>query len=66
LQEHRAGLSAFVSDSWTFLFKPAQQVAYCCVWSCTAKMIGLPQVFWHENGIGGGVIQVELTHKLIL
>jgi len=24
-------------------------------------MIGLPQVFWHEHGIGGGVIQVRLS-----
>jgi len=30
-----------------------------CVLSDTAKMIGLPQVFWHEHGIGGGVIQVR-------
>ena len=32
--------------------------SFRCVWSFTAKMIGLPQVFWHEHGIGGGVIQV--------
>lgn len=24
-----------------------------------AKMIGLPPVFWHEHGIGGGVLQVN-------
>lgn len=23
-----------------------------------AKMIDLPRIFWHEQGIGGGVIQV--------
>ena len=25
-----------------------------------AKMIGLPPVFWHEHGLGGGVLQVSL------
>jgi len=25
-----------------------------------AKMIGLPPVFWHEHGVGGGVLQVCL------
>jgi len=34
-----------------------------CVLCDTAKMIGLPQVFWHEHGIGGGVIQVR--HSLL-
>jgi len=28
----------------------------CC--SSLAKMIDLPRIFWHEQGIGGGVIQV--------
>ena len=32
----------------------------------TAKMIGLPPVFLHENGIGGGVIQVSAAVKTIL
>jgi len=27
-------------------------------------MIGLPQVFWHEHGIGGGVIQVRNSFTL--
>ena len=26
--------------------------------SVLAKMIGLPPIFWHEHGIGGGVLQV--------
>jgi len=30
-----------------------------CSFSFAAKMIGLPQIFWHEHGIGGGVIQVR-------
>ena len=26
----------------------------------SAKMIGLPPVFWHEKGMGGGVIQASI------
>jgi len=46
------------------LFLNLLNVSVCRIhvfWS-TAKMIGLPQVFWHEYGIGGGVIQVRHTY----
>jgi aromatic-L-amino-acid decarboxylase len=31
-----------------------------------AKMIGLPQIFWHEHGIGGGVIQGSASECVLV
>jgi hypothetical protein len=31
----------------------------------SAKMVGLPPIFWHEHGIGGGVLQVKNNYDII-